>query len=90
MYYSDVFKFKNALLTLSSIHLLFLTDNYVWLYRSLSDLYIFPENIKIEIYFLIVYFSRFFSDLCNNITEEGNGTPLQYSCLENPMDGGAW
>ena len=20
----------------------------------------------------------------------GNGTPLQYSCLENPMDGGAW
>ena len=21
---------------------------------------------------------------------EGNGTPLQYSCLENSMDGGAW
>ena len=21
---------------------------------------------------------------------EGNGTSLQYSCLENPMDGGAW
>ena len=21
---------------------------------------------------------------------EGNGTPLQYSCLENTMDGGAW
>ena len=21
---------------------------------------------------------------------EGNGTPLQYFCLENPMDGGAW
>jgi len=21
---------------------------------------------------------------------DGNGTPLQYSCLENPMDGGAW
>ena len=20
----------------------------------------------------------------------GNGNPLQYSCLENPMDGGAW
>ena len=33
--------------------------------------------------------------LCNNISHrlffgEGNGTPLQYSCLENPMDGGAW
>ena len=23
-------------------------------------------------------------------TGEGNGTPLQYSCLENPMNGGAW
>ena len=22
--------------------------------------------------------------------KDGNGTPLQYSCLENPMDGGAW
>ena len=24
------------------------------------------------------------------ISHEGNGNPLQYSCLENPMDGGAW
>ena len=23
-------------------------------------------------------------------TGEGNGTPLQCSCLENPRDGGAW
>ena len=23
-------------------------------------------------------------------TGEGNGNPLQYSCLENPLDGGAW
>ena len=29
--------------------------------------------------------------LCSDIfLEEGNGTPLQYSCLENPMEGGAW
>ena len=27
----------------------------------------------------------------NNLSyAEGNGTPLQYSCLENPMDGRAW
>ena len=26
----------------------------------------------------------------NRVSLEGNGTPLQYSCLENPMDGGAW
>ena len=24
------------------------------------------------------------------LSGEGNGTPLQYSCLENPRDGGAW
>ena len=24
------------------------------------------------------------------ILGEGNGKPLQYSCLENPIDGGAW
>ena len=24
------------------------------------------------------------------LISQGNGTPLQYSCLENPMDGGAW
>ena len=28
--------------------------------------------------------------LCMAEFGEGNGTPLQYSCLENPMDGGAW
>ena len=26
----------------------------------------------------------------SSICREGNGTPLQSSCLENPMDGGAW
>ena len=32
--------------------------------------------------------------LCSEATQhvigEGNGNPLQYSCLENPLDGGAW
>ena len=26
----------------------------------------------------------------HSLLGEGNGTPLQYCCLENPMDGGAW
>ena len=30
------------------------------------------------------YFTSYF------ITGEGNGKPLQYSCLENPIDRGAW
>ena len=34
-----------------------------------------------------------FSLICTTartVSGKGNGTPLQYSCLENPMDGGAW
>ena len=29
-------------------------------------------------------------DFSLSCTGEGNGNPLQYSCLENPRDGGAW
>ena len=28
--------------------------------------------------------------ICSNSAGEGNGTPLQYSCLENPLDREAW
>ena len=31
-----------------------------------------------------------FNIVSRAVIGEGNGTPLQYSCLENPMDGGAW
>ena len=34
-----------------------------------------------------LFWSKIFSP---NQFGEGHGTPLQYSCLENPMDGGAW
>ena len=34
--------------------------------------------------------SLLFNMLSRLIIGEGNGTLLQYSCLENPMDGGAW
>ena len=29
-------------------------------------------------------------NMLSRLVGEGNGTPLQYSCPENPMDGGAW
>ena len=38
--------------------------------------------------FLYVFLSKLI--LWQFISGEGNGTPLQYSCLENTMDGGAW
>ena len=34
-----------------------------------------------------IYFQIY---VCSHLEKRGNGTPLQYSCLENPMDGGAW
>ena len=37
------------------------------------------QRFRPSILYMVVY-----------IWGEGNGTPLQYSCLENPMDGGAW
>ena len=35
------------------------------------------------------HFEKLFSSIYE-ADGEGNGTPLQHSCLENPMDGGAW
>ena len=40
-------------------------------------------NTGVHVSFGIMIFS-------GHMPGEGNGTPLQYSCLENPMDGGAW
>ena len=39
-------------------------------------------------YFWITYFG--FCIITKHLNKEGNGTPLQYSCLESPMDGGDW
>ena len=36
------------------------------------------------------FVDKVMSLLFNTLVGEGNGTLLQYSCLENPMDGGAW
>ena len=33
---------------------------------------------------------RTFKTFMYSSNGEGNGIPVQYSCLENPMDGGAW
>ena len=34
--------------------------------------------------------SLLFNMLSRLVIREGNGTPLQHSCLKNPMDGGVW
>ena len=35
-------------------------------------------------------FSKYLLNEWKITPKKGNGTPLQYSCLENPVDGGAW
>ena len=40
--------------------------------------------------FNLLEFFFFLSFLMESEIKLGNGTPLRYSCLENPMDGGAW
>ena len=38
---------------------------------------------------VVLLFTHLIPRACLSLGE-GNGNPLQYSCLENPMDGGAW
>ena len=52
-------------------------------------------ELGLVIYFIYgnIHFSMLFSQIIPpspSSTGEGNGTPLQYSCLGNPMDGRAW
>ena len=39
---------------------------------------------------LVILLLLFLTSRAMQLVGEGNGTPLQCSCLENPMDGGAW
>ena len=42
------------------------------------------------IFIAVIFLLNVIRCLFSEIYGEGNGTPLQYSCLENPMDGRAW
>ena len=37
-----------------------------------------------------LFLGQYYFDIKPDKDGEANGNPLQYSCLENPMDGGAW
>ena len=57
-------------------------------YSKVSQLYTYIYPLFFRFYSHIGHY-RELSSLCY-VVGEGNGTPLRYSCLENPMDGGAW
>ena len=46
--------------------------------NNVHNIHLYFQNVFLYIIVAILYI------------REGNGTPLQYSCLENPTDGGAW
>ena len=51
---------------------------------------VWHRSASLQPWGLWVNCSFFPLDYGSHYLGEGNGNPLQYSCLENPMDGGAW
>ena len=47
-------------------------------YRNISNCFTLEYELLVQVNILIMF---------RKYIGEGNGTPLQYSCLENPMDG---
>ena len=77
---------------------------FIWVLQ-LHNLWFFLINFYWSIDFTVLLVSTMYrkvNQLClffgfpshlghhRALSGEGNGIPLQYSCLENPMDGGAW
>ena len=58
-------------------------------FSALSTITSFPCLETRDYLFVVSRRPAFNCNCCLQI-REGNGNPLQYSCLENPMDGGAW
>ena len=72
---SYLFNFSIALAFLIELYLAFARHEGIFLYVFVS--------------FVAIYKILFYSTTVHQF-EESNGTQLQYSCLENPMDGGPW
>ena len=71
----------------SSIHGIFQARVLEWVAIAFSDYILEFAQIHILRIHILTCIVLGVSTVAHG---EGNGTPLQYSCLENPMDGGAW
>ena len=84
-----------SLLKLMSIELVMPSNHLILCHPLLLPCSIFPSirvfsNESVLCIRWPKYCSFSFSDHLKWSSGEGNGIPLQYFCLENPMDGGAW
>ena len=52
--------------------------------------FIVKLNLRAQLKCLSLNLKIFLKQALMDLPGEGNGTQLQYFCLENPMDGGAW
>ena len=67
------------------------TPLHLWTYICFSvSLHDPPHFASVRINILVGHWIEGHLHAPQVYCREGNGTPLQYSCLENPMDGGAW
>ena len=81
-------------------HTTLLTSLFLFNTINRSESLVLPGNLSVFPWSSPYVFSKFFclsespGRAKNNLTAqavgEGSGTPLQYSCLENSVDGGAW
>ena len=70
-------------------------DGHLGCFLALAIVNNAAMKTRVYVYFQIGGFFFFFSDIYLGMElvshiGEGNGNPLQYSCLGNPMDRGAW
>ena len=62
--------------------------HYLFLIALVQQIPKFITIVVPDLFFLVSFF--FFLVGTTNFTGEGNGSPLQYSCLEKPINRGAW
>ena len=66
-------------------------DPSVWVaLHGMAHSFLELDKVVVHVIRLISFLWLWFSVCLPSDGREGNGTPLQYSCLENPMDRGAW
>ena len=72
------------------LHFPYVSPRYQYYKLIISCLFPFIIYCHFFIYFSFHLTSVKFSSHLLSYPGEGNGNPLQYPCLENPMDRGAW